>query len=285
MKKKLKNKIALITGGSRGIGFAIAKKYLLNGSSLILISRSKDELSKAHDLLNAYKADSNQKIYSYNVDLSLLEEVKIFCEKHLTKYKLDILVNCAGIVGEYGEIHIENINTFQKTFNVNLISPIILCSYISKDFKNEKYGKIINISGGGSTSQLPELNMYSLSKTSLVRYTENLSEQLKEYNVDVNALAPGAVMTDMNKKILESDPNKVGKNYHKKLKELLSNGGADPDVAAELAVFLASRDSDGLSGKLISAVWDNWRELDINKIMISDIYNLRRIVPSDRKIK
>ena len=92
MKKKLKNKIALITGGSRGIGFAIAKKYLLNGSSLILISRSKDELSKAHDLLNAYKTDSNQKIYSYNVDLSLLEEVKIFCEKHLTKYKLDILV-------------------------------------------------------------------------------------------------------------------------------------------------------------------------------------------------
>lgn len=285
MKKKLNNKIALITGGSRGIGFAIAKKFLLNGSSLILASRRKKELGEALDLLNTYKIDSNQKIYSHNVDLSLLEEVKIFCEKYLSNHKIDILVNCAGVVGEYGEIHIENIDAFQKTLNVNLISPIILCSYIAKNFKDKKYGKIINISGGGSTSQLPELNMYSLSKTSLVRYTENLSEQLKKYNVDVNALAPGAVMTDMNKKILESDPCEVGENYHKKLKKILSNGGANPDIAAELAVFLASKDSDGLSGKLISALWDNWKELDIKQIMNSDIYNLRRIVPSDRKIK
>jgi len=285
MKKKLNNKIALITGGSRGIGFAIAKKFLLNGSSLILASRRKKELGEALDLLNTYKIDSNQKIYSHNVDLSLLEEVKIFCEKYLSNHKIDILVNCAGVVGDYGEIRIENIDAFQKTLNVNLISPIILCSYIAKNFKDKKYGKIINISGGGSTSQLPELNMYSLSKTSLVRYTENLSEQLKKYNVDVNALAPGAVMTDMNKKILESDPSEVGENYHKKLKKILSNGGANPDIAAELAVFLASKDSDGLSGKLISALWDNWKELDIKQIMNSDIYNLRRIVPSDRKIK
>jgi NAD(P)-dependent dehydrogenase (short-subunit alcohol dehydrogenase family) len=120
-----------------------------------------------------------------------------------------------------------------------------------------------------------------------VRLTETLAEELREFSIDVNAIAPGALNTRLLEEVLEAGPDSVGKEFYEKSLKQRASGGVPLDKGARLCVYLASKLSDGISGKLISAQWDPWENLHAfrEQLAQSDIYTLRRIVPEDRGLK
>ena len=116
---------------------------------------------------------------------------------------------------------------------------------------------------------------------------ETIAEETKFSKIDINSIAPGALNTRMLDEIIEAGPKIVGKNFYEKMMKIKNEGGTDLKLGAKLAVFLASNLSDGITGKLISAGWDNWKDFPSNKdkIMDSDIYTIRRIVGRDRNME
>ena len=123
-----------------------------------------------------------------------------------------------------------------------------------------------------------------MSKAGIVRFVENLSEEIKKFNIDINAVAPGPLNTGMLEEILKAGPNKVGKNFYNKSLIQKRTGGTPFNIVCELILFLASKESDGITGKLISALWDNWKNWPSykKKLRDTDLYTLRRITGKDR---
>ena len=150
--------------------------------------------------------------------------------------------------------------------------------------KKKGGGKIVNLSGGGATNPLPRLSAYAASKAAVVRLTETLAEELREFSIAVNAIAPGALNTRFLDEVLRAGPELVGSGFYDKALKQRETGGAPLDRGVALCVYLASTASDGITGKLISALWDPWEKLSDHRAELasSDIYTLRRIVPEDR---
>jgi NAD(P)-dependent dehydrogenase (short-subunit alcohol dehydrogenase family) len=173
---------------------------------------------------------------------------------------------------------------WQQTFMVNLFAPVELCRLAVPWMREHRGGSIINISGGGATSPLPNFTAYGTSKAALVRFSETLAMEVAGDGLRVNCVAPGVMKTALLDNVLAAGPEVVGAGEHQRLEEQVSSGGLSTQPGADLCVFLASQESEGISGKLISAVWDPWRSLSshIEDLKSSDIYTLRRIVPGDR---
>jgi NAD(P)-dependent dehydrogenase (short-subunit alcohol dehydrogenase family) len=150
-------------------------------------------------------------------------------------------------------------------------------------FKARGRGKIVQLSGGGATNPLPRLSAYAASKAAVVRFCETIALELQADHIDVNCIAPGALNTRMLDEIIEAGPAAVGEAFYKKSLEQKAKGGVPLDKGAALAVWLGSPASDGITGKLLSAVWDPWQDLPAHREDLGgDIYTLRRIVPGDR---
>jgi NAD(P)-dependent dehydrogenase (short-subunit alcohol dehydrogenase family) len=163
-------------------------------------------------------------------------------------------------------------------------SVLALPADISPHFKKAARGKIIQLSGGGATSPLPGLSAYAASKAAVIRFVETLAEETRPHHIDVNAIAPGALNTRMLDEFLAAGPERIGLAFYERSLRQKKNGGAPLGKGADLAVFLGSPLSDGITGKLISAVWDPWEALPnhLEDLNGTDIYTLRRIVPRDR---
>jgi NAD(P)-dependent dehydrogenase (short-subunit alcohol dehydrogenase family) len=145
----------------------------------------------------------------------------------------------------------------------------------------QRKGKIINLSGGGATYPRPNFSAYAASKAGVVRLTETLAEEAKKFNIQVNAIAPGAVSTRLHEQILAAG-EAAGEKALAESRKVKEGGGTSLELPVGLAVFLASDESNGLTGRLISAVWDDWQEMSkkIPEIMSTDWYTLRgRVTP------
>src|SRR5207245_5975485 len=166
----------------------------------------------------------------------------------------------------------------------NLMVTVRPCREVLPPLQNRQYGKIVLLSGGGATKPLPYLSAYAVSKAAVVRFGETLAEEVRAYGIDVNAVAPGALNTRLLDEVLEAGPEKVGRAFYEQALRQKEQGGTPMERGASLCVFLASAASDGITGKLISAVWDPWERLPehLDDIQNSDIFTLRRIVPQDR---
>lgn len=282
--KVLANKVAIITGASEGLGFEIAKKFILEGANITICSRNKKNLKLAKE--NLIKIlHPNQKILVINGDVSKELDVKKIINLTIKKFgKCDILVNNAGIYGPKGKIENINWHEWKKTIEINLFGSILMCKNIIKFFKKKNYGKIIQLSGGGATNPLPNLSAYASSKAAIVRFIETLALEVRDFNIDINSIAPGALNTKMLHEVIKSGPDKVGSDFYKRALKQKKTGGTPLSYGVDLAVFLASSESNGITGKIISAVWDNWKEwpTHIKKLSYSDVYTLRRIIGRDR---
>ena len=274
----LKDKIAIITGAGGGIGSTIAETFAKEGCSLILIDRAKATLDRVSKELEKY----NCEFLAIAADACNKKEVDNAADVSLKKFsKIDILVNTAGIQGPIGPFVNNDINKWIETINVNLNGTVLFIKAVLPAMLKQGWGKVINFSGGGAFNPRPNFSAYAASKTAVVRLTETLAEELKEYNIQVNAISPGAVNTKMLEEVLETGPEAAGAEFYEKAKKQKEEGGDPPQLAADLVLFLSSEKSYNLSGKTISAKWDNWREWDkekIKKIMSSDLYTLKRIV-------
>jgi 3-oxoacyl-[acyl-carrier protein] reductase len=131
---------------------------------------------------------------------------------------------------------------------------------------------------------MPNLSAYATSKAAVVRFGETLAEEVQAAGIDVNAVAPGALNTRLLDEVLAAGPEKVGEAFYAASMKQKAAGGTPLTRGAELCTFLASRASDGITGRLISAVWDPWKDLPahLDELRGSDIYTLRRIVPEER---
>jgi 3-oxoacyl-[acyl-carrier protein] reductase len=149
--------------------------------------------------------------------------------------------------------------------------------------KSRRHGKIINLSGGGATNPMPRMTAYAASKAAVVRFTESLALEAREFGIDVNSMAPGALATRMLEQVLMAGPEKVGPAYYKKMQDFMAKGGMPIDAGAKCCVWLASSASDGITGKLVAAQWDPYEVFPEHAAELDgDIYTLRRIVPRDR---
>jgi len=281
----LSGKNIILTGGSQGLGKEIAKKFLQNGAFVAICARDDIILKEAYDELLQYKSDEQQLLIG-KTDISNNSEVEEFVLLCLKTFKkIDILVNNAGIHGSKNTIDEEkfDFDGWISAININLIGTLNMCHAVVPYLKQNKSGKIINLSGGGATSPMPGMSAYAASKAAVVRLTETIALELKQFKIDVNAVAPGAMNTRLLNDVLSNGRGKVTEEYYQKALEQRKNGGTPPSLAAELCVYLASDESNGITGKLISAVWDDWKNLHNNLDKLdSDIYTLRRIVPEDR---
>jgi 3-oxoacyl-[acyl-carrier protein] reductase len=145
-------------------------------------------------------------------------------------------------------------------------------------------GKIINLSGGGATAPRPGFSAYAAAKAGLVRFTETLAAELQDDGVDVNAVSPGMLNTAMQAAIVAAGPEQTGEREYAQAMRAAESETAAIERAAALCVFLGSAASDGITGRLLSAVWDNWAALParLAELRASDVFTLRRITPKDR---
>jgi 3-oxoacyl-[acyl-carrier protein] reductase len=170
------------------------------------------------------------------------------------------------------------------TVEINLLASVNMCRAVLPLLKQQRYGKIIQLSGGGATKPMPRTSAYAASKAAVVRFAETLAEEVRGDGIDVNAIAPGAMNTRMLDEMLAAGPEKIGQAAYASVQKQKHSGGDSPVNAAALALFLASPESDGITAKLISAVWDNWQDFPSNRdeLAKSDVYTLRRIAGRDR---
>jgi NAD(P)-dependent dehydrogenase (short-subunit alcohol dehydrogenase family) len=277
---KLQGQNALITGASQGLGKEIARQFLAEGASLAICARGADHLESTR----AELAAAGGKIVARACDVSSESEVNAlvqFAEDALGP--LDILVNNAGIYGPMGASETVDWQEWIRTIEINLYGVLLPCRALIPQFKKAGRGKIVILSGGGATGPLPFISAYAASKAAVVRLMETLAEELREYAIDINAIAPGALNTRLLDEALAAGPDKLGEAFYRRALKQRESGGVPLEKGARLAVYLASAESHGISGKLISAQWDPWETLHQRREELeSDIYTLRRIVPEDR---
>jgi NAD(P)-dependent dehydrogenase (short-subunit alcohol dehydrogenase family) len=279
---KLKNLNVLITGGSQGLGKVIAEHFLREGANVVICARGEKDLRATRgELAKKFPA---QKVCAMVCDVSNEKQVSGLVAFALRELgSLHALVLNAGIYGPMGPTESVPLDEWRQAMEINLFGVLLPCRAVIPHFKKAGRGKIIVLSGGGATNPLPNISSYAASKAAVVRLAETLAEELREFHVDVNAIAPGALKTRFVDQVLAAGPGKVGKAFFEKNKKWSEDGAVPLELGANLAVYLASSQSDGITGKLISAQWDPWEKLrEFKADLNSDIYTLRRIVPRDR---
>jgi NAD(P)-dependent dehydrogenase (short-subunit alcohol dehydrogenase family) len=284
---KLSGRFALITGASQGLGAEIARHYVANGASVMLCARNADKLAAQQKNLAPLLA-ADARIVTVVADVGEPKDVDLIFEAVRKEFpRLDILVNDAGIYGPMGNIEDIVWDEWVDAIRINLLGLVYVSRAAMPIFRAQRYGKIVNISGGGAANPMPAITAYAASKAGVVRFTESLALECKDDHIDVNAIAPGALVTRMMDQLLEAGPDKVGRAFFDRMKKIAEEGGTPLDVGAALCVFLGSAESDGITGKLIAAQWDRWEDwpMHLDELNASDVYTLRRITGRDRNMK
>jgi 3-oxoacyl-[acyl-carrier protein] reductase len=278
----LQGKRIAVTGANRGLGLAIAESCAREGAQVLMGARDQTALGEALAKVHALAAPG-ARIEALALDVAKPKSAQAFADAAQAAFGgVDVLVNNAGVYGPKGSITDIDLAAWEEALQINLFGVIHCCRAFLPLLRNAKRGKIINLSGGGATQPMPYLSAYAASKAAVVRFTETLA--LEEPGLDVNAVAPGALNTRLLDELLEAGPEKVGKAFYEKSLKQKAQGGTPLNVGADMIAWMASDASDGITGRLLSSVWDNWRDLPkhLDELKAGDVYTLRRIVPKER---
>lgn len=278
----LKSKVAVITGGGRGIGRAIAEHFASEGCSLALIARTIDELEET---ANFIKKKYNTSIHFYAISISDEQKVKDAIKDTFERYdRIDILINAASVLGPAGPFAEIDSRKWSDTISVNINGLFFCIKAVLPYMQKQNDGCIINFSGGGGLLPNPFFDAYSACKAAAVRITENLAHELENTGITVCAIAPGGVNTHMFEDMLAAGEEKVGSQIWDSFQKRKENGGDSIENPKTLAMFIVLHRGKELNGRTISARWDNWQKIaeHSDEIITSDIYTMRRIMPKDR---
>jgi len=266
-------KVVLITGASEGIGFSIAKHLSSLNAQLILVSRNENKLK-----ISVSKLDNRRHKY-FSVDVGEAQEVKnLFIRLQKENTAIYGLINCAGIFGGIGRLDTVPPEVFFRAIKTNLLGTYNMCHFGLSLLKKSTNSKIINFSGGGATSSFPNYSGYACSKIAVVKLTENIAEEYKNENIDINVIAPGFIKTNLANQTLKAGESAAGSFYQNTL-DMLSKVGISMEHTLKLVEFLLSEKSNGITGKFISAPWDDWKSLTFQQKLRTDkdFCTLRRI--------
>ncbi len=273
----------IVTGSNQGFGKILAQAYVDAGANVFMCARNAELLEQARAEIAA-TAQDEQKILAQTCDVSESDQVKNLINSAIEQLgEIHVLVNNAGVYGPLGLIEDVDWADWAKAIEINLYGVVLTSRAVLPHFKARGSGKIITLSGGGATSPLPRISAYAASKAAVVRFVETLALEVKEFSIDVNAIAPGALNTRLLDEVIAAGPDVVGAKFHERMVSIKEKGGAPMEKGAALCVFLASEESNGITGKLISALWDDWKDIP-NHLddLEGDIYTLRRIIPKER---
>jgi NAD(P)-dependent dehydrogenase (short-subunit alcohol dehydrogenase family) len=284
MTQLLAGRSAVITGASEGLGLQIARSYVAAGANVLMCARDPQRLETARlEVLDL--APRDQRVLAIPADVSSPADVDRLVACAFDAFpQVHVLVNNAGVYGPLGPIESVDWPVWVRAVEINLFGSVLMARAVVPHFKRHRYGKIVQLSGGGATNPLPRVSAYAASKAAVVRFAESLALEVEGLGIDVNAIAPGALNTRMMDELLAAGPEAVGPAFYERMKRIAAGGGTPLETGAELAVFLGSAASDGITGRLLSAVWDSWADLPERRAALkpTDVYTLRRIVPADR---
>jgi len=231
---RLKDKVAIVTGGSRGIGKAIALAFAREGAKIAVVGRDR---GRAGEVAAQIESIGGRAI-GLHADVSIEANVTCMAEEVLSKFgRIDILVNNAGVNLPYRRVVDLTLDEWNYVVRVNLTGPFLCARAVLPSMISQNYGKIINIASIGGRKGAAGRAPYRPTKAAIINLTECLAAEVKEHNIDVNAICPGPVDTDM-------------------LREI--SGGAvgnvdSPNQIAAVAVFLACDDGAGVTGTAVDA--------------------------------
>ena len=267
----LEGRRILVTGGSLGIGRAVAHAVAEADGAVVVAARGEAAVQEAAAALPG----AGHKGVVLDVALeaswaSALSEIGA---------PLHGVVAAAGVLGPIGSVDAVAPAEFLAAVHVNLFGTWLAVHTCLPLLRAAGGGSIVAFSGGGATAPLPRFDAYAASKAAVVRLTENLAPVLAESSVRINAVAPGFVATRMQDAVLAAGPERAGAAYHEKTSRQVAEGGTPPEAAAALTAFLLSADASGITGKLISAQWDNWRDPEVRRRLTDpgNFATLRRV--------
>jgi NAD(P)-dependent dehydrogenase (short-subunit alcohol dehydrogenase family) len=235
-----KNKIAIVTGGGSGLGFAIAKKFTENSITTIIAGRDKEKLFKAKEQLGNL-------CHAKTCDVSDLSSIPKFIDEIIKEFgQIDILVNNAGInqKKEFAEVTDEE---FQRVITTNLTAVFVMSREVVKHMLEKKSGCIINISSMAAQYGLPKVIAYSASKTAIDGMTRAMAVELSPKGIRVNAIAPGFIYSDMTAKALDSDPERKAKVFGRTPMGIMGQ----PEDIGNAALYLASDAAKFVTGVVL----------------------------------
>ncbi len=264
----------LITGAGRGIGLATARAFAQRGARLTIVARSQAEIREAAASLPGAPAHA-----AYAADVGDPEQCGQAVAHAVARFGgLSVLINAAGIHGAIGNFWTIEPEDWLNAVRINLQGTWAMMRYAVPHLARTR-GSIINFAGGGD-GPMSGFSAYGASKAAVIRFTETAAEELRPVGVRVNVIAPGAVNTRLLDRALAAGEERVGPHHYQALLRQRESGGVSAEHAAELCLFLASSRAESLTGKYLSAVWDDWRnwnDEEIQAIAGSTRLNLRRI--------
>lgn len=262
----------LVTGGSRGIGLAIAQALATAGAAVAIAARESAVVEGAVESL------PGDRHIPLTLDVAVAAQWTTAMEQIDAWGELSGVVTAAGVLAPIGKIGDYDPAAFADTVAINLHGTFLALHHAIPRLQRTG-GSAVTLSGGGATSPLPRFDAYAASKAAVVRLTENVADAVSEDGVRVNCVAPGMVATRMHDATLSAGPEAVGREYFERTERALEDGAVAPEVAAELVTFLLSEKARDITGRLLSAQWDDWRDPDFPARLAADpaFGTLRRV--------
>jgi 3-oxoacyl-[acyl-carrier protein] reductase len=238
----LDGQIALITGGSRGIGYAIADAYLREGAKVVVCGRDEARLRNAASRLALLG-----EVEAISCDVSDPDQVEAMVQRAIARFgRIDILINNAGISMTYGRVGEIDPRRWAYVIAVNLVGTFNCCHAVIPRMLKQGKGKIFNLKGYGADFPSPRVTAYGATKAAIVAFTRSLAREYKGTGITANVFSPGMVKTDL---LMSDDATEEGRPYREKVGWFIDLFANPVDVPAALAVKMASAQSDGISGK------------------------------------
>ncbi len=246
--ENLKNKIVVVTGGGRGLGRIYAQSFARSMAITIICDMNADDMQQTVD--STRKEGFSMK--AYQCDITDVDQVKsTFCSVREEYGEVDILVNNAGLTDPGGPLWETDIDKWIKLINVNIIGQYICIRNVIEDMKTKRDGTIINIASGAGVKAMPYMSAYVISKTAVIRLTEQISLEAGELGIKCFAVSPGVVNTEMTRNAYTSNG---WKKWMPWLQKTIEEGNdVPPEKVADLILLLASGKFNSLSGCLINS--------------------------------
>jgi NAD(P)-dependent dehydrogenase (short-subunit alcohol dehydrogenase family) len=269
----------LITGSSSGIGHALSQHLLGQGHHVWGLARSDQ---------SAAGLAAPGRFRSSRADVSDWTQVLAVAQAVGQEWScLDGLVLCAGIQGEISPALSANPERWSQTVRANLDGTYFpLRAFHPLLQRSPRRAKVVCFSGGGGTKARVNFSAYGVAKTGILRLVETVAAEAKDAPLDINAIAPGAINTRLTDEVIALGPTVVGQAEYDTAVKQKASGSNALEKTIDLVDWLLSPASDGVSGRLLAAVWDPWAGLGRHTAALakSDVYTLRRILPEERSL-
>ncbi|MAO65388.1 MAG: ketoacyl reductase [Balneola sp.] len=253
MDLEINDKTALVTGGSKGIGYGIAEALAKEGCELIICARHQEELEEAADQLRGYGSN----VLSVVADLTKSSDIdRLVAEAQKEFGTIDILINSAGTIGQNGTFEETPLDEWRSLFDLNLFAVVELTQKIIPAMQEQQWGRIINVSSENGTQPYPDMIHYSASKGALDNFSKSLSKQYASEGILVNTISPAFIETPLVDNMMEQMAEEQGISKEQVIENFLSNDrphielerpGTIQEVGA-VAAFLASEKASFVNG-------------------------------------